>query len=76
MKKIQTLFAANIPCLGFLILAGWFAYLQNGYWGWPFAMACLSAKSLMSYKDKIEEERKAAIQKAQDIKKYGNIYNN
>jgi hypothetical protein len=44
MKDIvKLILAANIPCLGFLLLTGWFAYLENGYWGWPFAFAIMTA---------------------------------
>jgi len=28
-----TLIAANIACIGFLLLTAWFAYIENGYWG-------------------------------------------
>lgn len=76
MKYMKFLFAANIPCICFGLLTGWFAYLDNGYWGWPFALMIGTAVGVKSSEDKRKEEREAAIQKAQDIKKYGNIYNN
>lgn len=70
------LLAANIACIGFLLLAGWFAYIENGYWGWPFAMACFSAAGFKSWKDKKEEEREEAIKRAEVSKKYGDIFKN
>ena len=68
--------AANIAFFGFLILAGWFAYIENGYWGWPFAMACLSASGFKSWKAKKQEEREEAIERQKTVKKYGDIFKN
>lgn len=70
------LLAASVPCIGFLVLSGWFAYLQNGYWGWPFAVACLSASGIKSWKDRKEEEREEAIKRAEAKKTYGDIFKN
>lgn len=70
------LLAANVSCICFCLLTAWFAYLDNGYWGWPFVMALFSASGFKSAKDKREEEREAAIERAKDIKKYGDIYKN
>lgn len=66
-----TLVAANIPCLGLLALSGWFAYLDNGYWGWPFAIALLTMHSLKTAKDRFNEEKEQAIERQKLMKKYG-----
>jgi hypothetical protein len=77
MKYIKLMIAANIACICFSLLTAWFAYLDNGYWGWPFAFAIMTSVGFKSSEDKRKEEREEAIQKAQDIKKYGpNIYRN
>lgn len=77
MKHIKLMIAANIACICFSLLTAWFAYLDNGYWGWPFAFAICTASGFKSSKDKREEEKQAAIEKAEAVKKYGyNIYNN
>jgi hypothetical protein len=53
---LKVLFAANIVCIASLILTGWFAYIDNGYWGWPFALAVISACGPKSKKDRVEED--------------------
>lgn len=61
------LISANIACIGFLLLTGWFAYLENGYWGWPFAMACCSASGIKSAKERMEEEREEKIKRVSEM---------
>jgi hypothetical protein len=74
-NSLWIMFSANIPTLGFLVLTGWFAYLDNGYWGWPFVIAILCARVMKTSDDKFEEERKKAEAKAEAMKKYGyNIF--
>lgn len=69
--------AANVLSIACLILAGWFAYLDNGNWGWPFIGALLAGRVAKTSEDKFKEERERAEAKAESIKKYGyNIYNN
>ena len=65
------LFATNLPTLGLLFLTGWFAYLDNGYWGWPFAFALMSMSVLKSSQDKFEEQKKEAIEREELRRKYG-----
>lgn len=75
MKYLPILFAANIPTFGFLFLTGWFAYLGNGYWGWPFVAALFCVRVAKTSEDAFEEKRKQAEAKAEALKKYGyNIY--
>lgn len=73
---LMLLLAANIPCIALLMLSGWFAYLDNGYWGWPFVLAIMSASGFKSTKEKFDEEREIRIQKKKDQEKYGAIYDN
>lgn len=74
---ILKMIAANIATIGFIALTGWFAYLDNGYWGWPFVAALLTGRTLRTGSDQWEEEKEKAKLKAESIKKYGyNIYQN
>lgn len=68
--------AANVACIGFLLLTAWFAYLENGYWGWPFVLAILCASGIKSTKERMEEEREEKIKRAQAAKKYGVNFDN
>lgn len=70
------LFAANIPTLGLLLLSGYFAYLDNGYWGWPFAISLFVMSGIKSPKERFEEDRDIRLKKVEDEKKYGKIYDN
>ena len=65
----------NLPAIALIALSGWFAYLDNGYWGWPFVIALLSLHSVKSQKDRYEEEKEIEIQRLKDIKKYGDLFN-
>ena len=72
MKDLaKLLIAANLMCLGLLVLTGWFAYLQNGYWGWPFAAALISATGIKSAGDRLEDEEKEIQFRVKMYKKYG-----
>lgn len=68
--------AGNIACIGFLALTAWFAYLHNGYWGWPFVAAICTAVGLKNSKDRAKEEREEAIERANLTKEYGDIFKN
>lgn len=61
MKEAKAVFlvqlSANIPTLGLLALSGWFAYLDNGYWGWPFAFALLHIAQRMEGKLKALQDK-------------------
>lgn len=72
---VLVLLVANIPTIGLLVLSGWFAYLENGYWGWPFVASLFTAYGIKTSKDKFEEEKERDEAKAEALKKYGyNIY--
>lgn len=75
-EYLIVIFAANIPALGLMLLSGYFAYLENGYWGWPFAFAIGTICGIKSSKEKFEEDREIRVQKAKDEKMYGKIYDN
>jgi hypothetical protein len=76
LDYLIVILAGNVACIGFLILTGWFAYLDNGYWGWPFVAALCTAVGLKSSSEKKKEEREEAIERAKLSKKYGDIFKN
>jgi hypothetical protein len=76
MDTAKILLLVNLPAIALMALSGWFAYLDNGYWGWPFVMAILMLHGFKSAKDRYEEEKEIEIQRQKDIKKYGDILKN